>query len=147
MITRCGSRFWPMQEALDWTQPGLSFGPMAHGAFVPHPIGPEDFGAELDTGHDRSACEDFQNPEYCCSDAMPHPPHASLPYTRRYSNPRVPNRIATHTTTLRVRLHVQELIIPLHSTLQPQGKNRQEIHHLLLLLESGQKQEQGSCHS
>ncbi|RZB70234.1 hypothetical protein D0Y65_039478 [Glycine soja] len=36
-----------MQEALDWTQPGLSSGQMAHGAFVPHPIGPEDFGAEL----------------------------------------------------------------------------------------------------
>ncbi|KAG5122847.1 hypothetical protein JHK84_041187 [Glycine max] len=67
-----------MQEALDWTQPGLSSGQMAHGAFVPHPIGPEDFGAELDTGHDRSACEDFQNPEYCCSDAMPHPPHAKI---------------------------------------------------------------------
>ncbi|KHN39422.1 Pathogenesis-related protein 5 [Glycine soja] len=39
-----------MQEALDWTQPGLSSGQMAHGAFVPHPIGPEDFGAELEPG-------------------------------------------------------------------------------------------------
>lgn len=60
-------------------------------------------------------------PSTAAAARMLHPPLVSRRFIRRYSNLHVPNRIATHTTTLRVHLRVAELIIPSHSALQQQG--------------------------
>ena len=62
---------------------------------------------------------------------MVHPPLVNLRFILRYSNPRVRNRIATLTTTLRVLLRVVEQIIRSRSALQPLGNNRQIICYFL----------------
>jgi len=50
-----------------------------------------------------------------------HPPPVGPPFTRRCSRLLAPDRIATRTTTLPVRLRVPALIIPLPSVHPLQG--------------------------
>lgn len=69
----------------------------------------------------RARVRRFKAPNIVVVAHMVHPRHVCLRFIHKYLNLHVPNRIAMRMTTLQVRLHVPELIIPLLFALPPQG--------------------------